>query len=198
MIDGDGHALNRMIIHFPDGRTIEPIPAMDVPVKSLTGFNPQKVLLGISGKPYPGGLIAVDAIWQQWSRWINYFYQRPDPPLRDTWTVRVGLEHTFYPPWAWLPSFSLRAGWYYQPTPVPSQNGQFNLLDCSKNVYAAGFGFSIGRVLGIIRTPVKFDFGMQVHDLVPRSISNDHDENFPRMAIGGRVYQGAAAVEINF
>jgi long-subunit fatty acid transport protein len=198
VIDGNGHAVNRLIVEFPDGSSLEPIPPMDVPVKSLTGFNPMKVTLGVSARPYRGGVVTVDGIWQQWSQWINYFYERPDPRFRDTWTVRAGFEHTLHPPWEWLPSVALRLGGYYQPTPVPSQNGRYNLLDSDTMVYTGGLGFTIGRVLGILKTPVTLDLAAQVHDLAPRTIANDQDPKFPRLKIDGMIVTGAASIGIEF
>lgn len=198
VIDGKGQALNRMIVHFPDGTTMEPVPIQKVPVKSMTGYNPQKLTLGLSAKPYPGGLIAADLIWREWSKWENYFFLRPDPPFKDTIEVRLGFEQRFLTDWEPLPAVALRAGWYYQPSPTPQQNGEYNLLDNDKHVYSGGLGLQLGKILGILKTPVNLDLAVQVHQLMEKTINNNQDPDYPWMQTGGFIYSGAVAFEFYF
>jgi long-chain fatty acid transport protein len=196
VIDGRGHALNLMVIHIPGvTQPLKPIPPMNVPIRTQSGFTPMQAAFGLAVRATRGTLISTDTIWKRWHTWTNYFFTKPDPPFHDTFEQRVGVEQTFFPGATWLESWTLRGGWYYQPTPTPPQNNEWNILDNDTHVFTAGFGLRFDRVLGIIKTPINFDAGFQVHYLIPEHIENQHDR-FPPIDTGGLVYSGTAAVEL--
>jgi long-chain fatty acid transport protein len=125
-----------------------------------------------------------------------YFLKDVDPRLHDTYQERVGVEQRIFTGASWLESFALRAGWYYEQSPVPDQSGVWNILDNNKNVYAAGFGLRIDKVLGIIKKPINLDANIQAHSLIPQTIENDDDPAYPKIKTGGLVYAGAGTIEI--
>lgn len=197
VIDGNGVAENRIFLHAEGSDSVlTPVPTQVVPVKTLTGFSPTQISLGLAFAPYRGALIGADTIWKHWSTWENYFYDRPGPPFKDTFQERLGFEQRFFTDRAaWLEYWALRAGWYFEPSPVPSQNNEWNLLDNDKHVTTAGFGLRLDRILGIIKTPVNLDANFQTHWLLDRTIDNENDAKFGRIETGGQVFAGAAAVE---
>lgn len=196
VIDGKGEALNRNIVHLPGtDETMEPVPPMVVPVETLSGYTPMQALLGVSYQPLNGMLIATDTIWKRWSEWENYFFNTPGPRFRDTLQQRIGLEQRFLTEAEWLEYWALRGGWYYQPSPTPSQNNEWNILDNDKHVMTGGFGLRLDRILGIIKAPVNLDADFQLHYLLPETIEND-DDRFPRLQTGGLVYTGSVAFEV--
>jgi hypothetical protein len=198
VIDGNGVALNRLVIHPPNtDLTLEPTPPQEVPVQSLSGFSPTQITLGFAARAGRGSLIATDTIWKNWSVWENYFYHRPDPPFSDTVQQRLGFEQSFFPQTEAVDSWALRAGWYYETSPVPLQNNKWNILDNHKHVMTAGTGIQIGNVIGIVKTPIGLDFGFQAHSLLEQTIRNDSDI-FPEITTGGWVYTGSAAIEFTW
>ena len=196
VIDGRGNALNLMVVHIPGAsQPLRPIPPMDVPVRTLSGFTPMQVALGLAWRITEGALVSTDTIWKRWHNWQNYFFTAPDPPFHDTFEQRLGVEQRFFTDASWLESWALRGGWYYQPTPTPSQNNEWNILDNDKHVFTAGFGLRFDQVLGLIKTPINFDAAFQLHYLIPEHIENDQDR-YPPIDTGGLVYSGTAAVEL--
>jgi long-chain fatty acid transport protein len=198
VLDGFGHALNRLIIHGPTtDQTMEPVAPQDVPVVTLSGYSPHQVLLGLGVKPAKGTVVAADGIWKHWSAWENYFLNQPDPSFEDTFQGRLGVEQRIFTESAeWLDSLALRAGGYYEPSPVPNQDGDFNILDNDKYVFTGGLGFRFDELFGVFKLPIDLDVNAQAHYLVPETITNDRDEKFPEIETDGMVYSGAAAVSI--
>ena len=196
VLDGKGPALNKIYVHLPGtDKTLSPIPPMNVPVVTLSGFTPMQAALGIAYKPTDGLLLATDTVWKRWSTWLNYFLVRPDPPFHDTVEQHVGLEQRFFTDEAWLEYWALRAGWYYQPKPTPSENNEWNILDNNTHVMSTGFGLRLDEILGVIKTPVNFDANFQLHYLVPETIANTEDR-YPPLKTGGLAYSGTVAFEL--
>ncbi|MBZ0270455.1 hypothetical protein K8I61_00350 [bacterium] len=199
VIDGKGRALNRIIVHAPgDDGGITPTPPQDVPVTTLSGFSPMQATAGVSVKAWRGALLANDTIYKRWSRFKGYFLTEPDPKFGDTLQNRTGVEQSFFPDAGWIESWSLRAGGYYEPSPVPSQDGVWNFLDNDKTVVSAGGGVRIGDVLGVIKTPVDIDANVQVHLLADKTIQNDNDPSFPEIETGGALWSGAIAAKLTW
>ena len=198
VIDGNGVAQNRTILHTPNtDQEWSPVPTQVVPVQTLTGYSPMQATLGLAARPYTGALISADTIWKRWSVWKTYFYNEPDPPFADTIQQRIGFEQRFLTQSAaWLEYWALRAGWYYEPSPAPSQDNEWNLLDNDKHVTTTGFGLRLDRVLGVIKTPINLDANFQAHWLESETIENDKDDAFPKITTGGQVYSGTVALEL--
>jgi hypothetical protein len=127
-----------------------------------------------------------------------YFLMTPDPPFHDTFEERLGVEQRFDTDADWLDSWAVRAGWYYEPSPAPSQNGVWNVLDNDKHVFSTGFNLRLDRVIGLVKTPINLDGSFQLHYLVPQTITNDQDPDFPKIETGGLVYVGAGTIEVEW
>jgi long-chain fatty acid transport protein len=175
---------------------MEPFPSQSVPIDTLSGFSPMQAVAGLSCRLARGNIVSADTIWKKWSRFKMYFLMDPDPRFSDTFQERVGLEQRFFPEADWLESFAMRAGWYYEPSPTPNQDGVWNILDNDKHVFSTGFGLRIDRVLGIIKTPINLDGHFQLHYLIPQTIDNDDDPAYPEIKTGGFVYVGSGTIEI--
>ncbi|MCZ7586020.1 MAG: outer membrane protein transport protein [Deltaproteobacteria bacterium] len=92
----------------------------------------------------------------------------------------------------------LRGGWYYEPSPVPNQDGVWNILDNDKNVFTGGLGLRIGDLIGLLKTPVDIDGNFQWHRLEPRTIENDDDPAFPKIETDGNVISWTVSVELEW
>jgi long-chain fatty acid transport protein len=111
-------------------------------LEAVTLFQPQQVAMGFAVDPTDWLTVSFDVTWQNWSAFKDPFITiRPiiaqtDPDFRDVWVPRVGLE---VEP---AKGFALRAGYYWQPTPIPAQTGATTLVDCDKHVLSFGAGWT--------------------------------------------------------
>ncbi|MCA9521521.1 MAG: outer membrane protein transport protein, partial [Myxococcales bacterium] len=101
--------------------------------------------------------------------------------FRNTLTYRIGVE---YGPLTWL---RVRAGYFYRPTPVPSQTQAYNYLDNDVHAISAGLSFTFANPLEVHRRPVSIDVSGQVL-LMPSKTSLKTD---PLDPVGNLSYSGA-------
>ena len=98
---------------------------------------------------------------------------------------RVGLE------WAkrrnHVSLFSVRGGYAYEPTPIPIQTDETNLLDANKHIVTGGVGVSFS-VPALIEAPIAVDAHVQYHALVGRTaaknVAYDCDDPDERPPVG--------------
>ncbi len=155
-------------------------------------YDPAEVELGV-GVPLFGDVsLASSLTWKQWSKYKapvarldtkeNFPANVTLPQFKDTFIGRVGFEYTQKP-------YTLRAGYFYVPTHIPSQNdSNVNLLDSNKHVIAGGAGFNIASLFGIVTTPMSVDFHVQYHVLEDRQVTKTKETlvGAPGYTIGGQ------------
>ncbi|MCC6216058.1 MAG: hypothetical protein IT376_14425 [Polyangiaceae bacterium] len=89
---------------------------------------------------------------------------RPVPVgFHDTWVPRVGVEWAL--PLAAGATGRVRAGYFYEPSPVPEQKGASNYYDPDRHVLTAGYGVRLEEPL----PPVDVSLFYQEHLGVPRT-----------------------------
>lgn len=81
--------------------------------------------------------------------------------LRDTWVPRLGVEHV--QAFSAKTQLALRAGYFFEPTPVPAQRGTARVFDNARHALTAGYGVRFAA-------PVNLELQMsaQWHHLLPR------------------------------
>ena len=106
---------------------------------------PQSLALGVAYKPFGGLEVEVDGQWTGWSSYDELALTLPDGSettspkhWRDTFNVRVGAQYDLGP-------VALRAGYTYDPTPVPRRTLDFSLPDANRHVLTAGAGITLPR-----------------------------------------------------
>ena len=196
--DGTGESRAYTHLVFPDGTEYKDLPYADNFVYGLTGFSPQQVVLGVGVYPFGGMTVAVDGIWKQWSAWRNFMGLHPRPRWNDTVQARIGVEHQWSFDYSWLYSLTARAGWYFEPTPVPDRQGDWNLLDNDQHVLSAGIGMEIGHIIGLFLAPVTVDLAYQHHLLTERRDPGAEGDSFPEMEYGGHLYGLSASCTFKF
>jgi len=197
-------------------------------------FMPQQVIFGCAWEPDEHWTLSLEATWADWSRYrqtslgmeiagtLNIkglppiplpmpFIECPDPGFHDTWTPRIGAE---YRPDALtlrggrlrlLPA--LRAGFFWQPTPVPEQTGATNMIDNDRYVYSLGVGFTLPDILG--GKSVGLDAAFQHAILAGRTTRKCCEFadlggyetrvlGYPGYESGGNVFVLSAAVNLKF
>jgi long-chain fatty acid transport protein len=184
--DGNGSARDYMKVHAGD--EVFRVPGEDTLILTLSGWTPMQVVLGAAISPIAGMTLTADAIWKRWSRWINYFEFHPDPRFHDTYHVRAGIEQRFVTGNPILSHATARAGGYYEPSPVPDQNGPSNILDPNKTVLGAGFGLTFRDPKLRIKAPVFLDGAFQAQLMEETIWTNERDGKYGRLRAGGQVY----------
>jgi long-chain fatty acid transport protein len=127
---------------------------------------------------------------------------RYPPHFHDTFTVRAGTEVTAYQ--GEDLNFLVRAGYSFDPSPVPPQTGDTNYLDTARHIGGLSLGLQWNGV-GAFRfeTPFAFDFGFQAQYLTPRtsykaeSVSSDN-KGYPKVGFTGWLYAVVVTVGTQF
>lgn len=149
---------------------------------SVNAFLPQQVVLGVALRPRSDLIVSMDLTWVDWSAYespvsrVRYELDVPIPedlqdsvtipsappgvdPLpprfRDRFVPRVGAEWTR----ALSPGLSLkaRAGWAFEASPVPDQQGETNFVDADRHVFTLGFGAAMDLLPAILPRPLELD-----------------------------------------
>jgi long-chain fatty acid transport protein len=108
---------------------------------------PQQVWGGIAYSPLPELEVEVDAVWIDWSSFKELRIALPGgidtvavQNYQDTVTVRVGAEYKLEPQ-----NLALRAGFIYDPTPIPSTSQTAQLPDIDRKNVTAGASMTFGN-----------------------------------------------------
>ncbi|MCA9516251.1 MAG: outer membrane protein transport protein, partial [Myxococcales bacterium] len=190
------HALE-LDYELPVRVTIEGVGDLDVLVRGTSLYTPNQLAVGVSWESAPapevGVTIEAGITWEEWHLappagalfllTIDDSQVRPptDPqdapeaiidvsaapiPLgaRDTVTPRVGAE------WRIDDTWTVRAGWFWRPTPLPRPIYQGNTLDASAHVVSLGGSVAFGDPLGVTSNPLLLDLTAQLTRLSTRAV----------------------------
>lgn len=125
-------------LHLPDGSVVT--DQWDLSLEL-----PQNASLGVAWQASPVLLLAGQADWVDWSsidQQVITFREGnlPNQLMARNWDdrvqLRVGMEYSGYRP------LILRAGYSYDPTPVPASTLDPQLLDLTRHIVSAGIGAS--------------------------------------------------------
>ncbi len=151
-----------------------PVGLPELTISGIAQFDPQQVAVEVAWTPRAGMTVAAQVTWKDWSAYplptqnvTAAAAPLPEPGFHDTAVGRLGFEQRLR--WGrW--SLALRAGYFFEPTPVPEQRGATNLLDNHRHVFTLGLGtdYRSERV-----TPFTLDLFCQVHVLMPRAHEKD-------------------------
>jgi long-chain fatty acid transport protein len=208
-----------MLVNFPNNLDLAGMDlGMAMRVGTETVYSPHTAVLGIAYQAFEGALtLSADLQYVRWS-------DAPDPSVsfaldtegddlehlglgdaldipapgmerevrpafRDTLVPRAGLE--FAP----LDFLFVRAGYYYQPTPVPNQTSGSNYVDNNAHALSSGVGVVFSDPLEIFANPISVDASAQVLLLMERSArkANGNDPVGDWRA-GGQVFDFALSI----
>ena len=161
----------------------------EVQVINLVSFNPRQLTVGAAWKSRGIFTLSGDVTWKDWSDFEYFMEQKPSPGFSDTFVPRAGAEYILRPEFlsagtGAINTLSVRAGYYWEPSPVGDMSGAFNILDSDQHVLSAGFGVDF-NAWGVDHMLEGF---FQVHLLAQRKIRNDEDPLFGQIEIDGEVY----------
>lgn len=163
---------------------------------SISTFLPQQLSFGVAYKPLRTLRIGLDVTWVDWSAYkapvgstdvvleltvppsfATYVTQpgpvmgsRPIPAnFADRFVPRLGVE--------WLAvetahaDVSLRAGYFYEHSPVPMQSGLSNFVDTDRHVLSAGAGLVMHDLGEGLPGDLRLDAYFQGSYMVPRTMT---------------------------
>lgn len=144
-------------------------------------YTPMMFTLGAAYRFTPDLLVALDVTYNVWSDFLSPSLEIDteiklpilplellpgvveDPQFSDTITPRIGVEYRAIRG-SWCDGY-LRAGYAFDPSPVPEQTGWSNFLDGDKHVFSGGLGIELkrlfGRDLGTTRLGIQTVFQYQ-------------------------------------
>ena len=106
---------------------------------------PMSIGVGAAFRPIPNLETELNAVWMQWSSFDELVIELPDGSssvsergYKDAITIRFGIEYA-------LPKYKLdlRAGYMYDPTPIPSDRLVSALPDINRHDIALGASYHI-------------------------------------------------------
>ena len=124
-------------------------------------------------------VLSADVTFYRWSNfalpmWENHPAWGPSQMKKwnDTILPRFGMEYEV------VENFRLRAGYYYEESPIPDQSDvRSNHLDFDKHVVCAGLGYTIVKLPFIPKLPLSYpvvaDLGFQYHLMNERTQRKD-------------------------
>ena len=162
-----------------------------------------------------GWRATLGAVARRWSRYPgqveqtvleNKEFAPPPTDARDTVSPRVGIEKAL--PLTKLAGLRLRAGYMFEPTPLPKQTKSVpidskhtsttNLLDSDRHVFTAGVGIVLGDDL-----PLQLDAFAQLHVLTSREHVKDADVSpdapgYPSVKSSGTIWVVGMTMGVRF
>ncbi len=143
-----------------------PLPAFNI--AGIAQYDPRQVALeaGYVRGPWT---FALGTTFKQWSEFPGPLVATTDnskPPIpagfHDTWVLRMGAEYTH----DWRTSrVSVRAGYFYEPTPAPLAQWTANYLDNDRHAITFGAGLSAVA----FGTRLSMETFAQIHLLADRT-----------------------------
>jgi long-chain fatty acid transport protein len=183
--------------------------------RSVDLFQPWQLVAGAAVRLVPRLLISFDLTFSRWSEQpppasnftlnldLGQFNDLvklppsrpyPDAGFHDTLMPAIGCE------WRAIDralgerlSLDLRAGYRYEPSPVPDQSGESNLGDADRHIFSLGVGLELARLTQVLPKPLSLDVfsalsylpERQFHKLDARSPVGD-------FTVSGQVWQVGA------
>jgi len=148
-------------------------------------YSPRQWVLGLGYQVSRDLLLSCDVSYNEWSDYrvpslsiatqidIPFIVLKQgvnEPPgFKDTVTPRFGLEYCPYH--GSIMDGVVRAGYFYEPSPVPEQTGATNYMDADRHGFNWGIGLFLKKFLGkdLSRNPISFDVGVSFHLLEERT-----------------------------
>lgn len=202
-----------------------PIPAyFELVSDSINAFQPQQVAFGTSYKPMERLSINAEVTWVDWSAFkspigLSQIVLDIDIPpglpvdlnipdevqgsepipagFKDRWVPRIGVEYGAVRATAW--DLDLRAGYFYEKSPMPNQVGLTNFVDTDRHVMSVGAGFALKDLEPTIDGWLRFDAFFQYaylpkRETIKQSLVNPVGDYWAR----GHMFTGGINAEVAF
>jgi long-chain fatty acid transport protein len=167
--------------------------------QTVNAFIPQQVVVG-AGYQFSKELrVSVDLTWLNWAAYespvsrsqtvleaeVPAGFELPenpkptqvqDPGFRNRLVPRVGVE--YFLKVARDLKLPLRAGYFYEHSPVPPQTGVTNFVDANRHVFSVGSGFVLSDPGEVLPGDLRFDAHFQWSHLPTRVTLKDNPADY--------------------
>ncbi len=166
-------------------------------------LEPDEIALGVAAFPDRNWSLSLDLVRARWSQYRTIHNNTPRPALSDVHNLRFGAEYRV------LPSVAVRVGYAFEPSPVPEQQADTNLLDGDRHVIAVGSGLDL-RPLGW--GPLRLDGHLRAHVMHSQQADKDAAQlsdadpeqagtqignlGYPGFSAGGYVLEGGLTLTV--
>jgi len=131
----------------------------------ITDFTPDNFSLGAAYNITERLKVSAQVDIYLWSQYKGPLDQGLEFPFNDSFVPRIGLLYRV------TRKIEVRAGFYYEPTPVTSQAMGFYPVGNDRWVPSAGVGYELDVPWDLLSKPVSIDGFIQYHILQDRSFS---------------------------
>jgi long-chain fatty acid transport protein len=180
-------------------------------IAGLAQFDPMQ-LQGEYARRFGAFQFVIGATYKHWSRFdglleptVRCPSEQPDcgalpaTPLafHDTLVPRFGMRYDLeLAPQA---RGSVRAGYFFEPSPLEEQRGQSNYWDNDRHAVTAGYSIELERP----RLPIEASLAYQYHYLVPRThrksaTVDSGNVGFPEVETRGSVQSVTLSLKVDF
>jgi hypothetical protein len=168
-------------------RTIAGGIVADDPIDYYQFWDPEEWVLGVAGGPFGDVTVSVDATYARWSKFRSGFDREVTPKFRDTLNPRLGVEWSAN---GWLRA---RAGYGFEPSPIPEQSESSNYLGADTHVVTIGGGIDfrkLGRMPFVLDAHLRARLGGTQKSEKDVASLPDADPNLPGQQIDNLGYPG--------
>jgi long-chain fatty acid transport protein len=182
-----------------------------IDVRAVNYFTPRRVTGAVSVDVTPELTVAGEVAWLDWS---SFHGGAPDVRILVALGITPPLVSTLFPADSFHDSFvarlgaelrtrsgdrdlALRAGYSFEPSPVPAQVGLTSFADNDRHMVSVGGGIRLPAFQPILSHPVSFDLAVQWHHLRERLTIKDQN-TFPGQAFssGGNILRGSFTMSV--
>jgi len=139
----------------------------DDPIDYYQFWDPAQLVVGAAAGPVSDVSVSVDATYSQWGQYRSGFDRSVRPAFENTLSPHVGVE------WGARDWLALRAGYGFEPSPVPEQTALSNYLAADTHVLAVGGGVDLRR---LTRAPLAIDAHLRTRLSGTQSAKKNDDE----------------------
>lgn len=120
--------------------------------------------------------------------------------LKDIWVPRLGINYGWLQDRSWLKALTLRAGYSYQPTPVPNQTAGTNFADSNRHLISLGVGGLLPHPWQSAEQRIRIDLFAQYNRLEQRNVAKARSTEIgaPGYRVGGSIWAYGLGVGVPF
>jgi long-chain fatty acid transport protein len=170
-------------------RDLPLIPKSPISRTYVLGFVPENVAFGAAYTITERLRISGELTWYHWGAYEGPYKSAPENIFTNILVPRIGVMYRI------TRKLEARAGFYYEPTPVPKQStGVAYPIGNDRFVPSVGIGYTFRAPWGILAKPLTVDAYFQYH-ILKREDSRYNPDNMD-MTSSGSVYN--LGVELTF
>lgn len=170
-------------------------------IVNYAGYAPSQWSWGIGLRPTSRLTLGADLVLKEFYSFKIFIHRTPNPKFENTLVPRFGAEYRMplesdWPVLDLVERLDWRLGYYYEPTPNPSLDTEYNILDTNQHVASGGVGINFAPIAEEAR--LRVDLYGQYHLLTDRFTQNEGDTRRGPYTAGGGVFTLGLEVRVDW